>query len=565
MWVLPINNFAWNHYLVNIHEIMHVDILHQLLKGIVHRLKDWVQEYIKVRLGSGSRARKRSSDGARVDQSSWTTRLDDRFCQVPEIAGLRLFPHFSNVSQWTGNEQKALIRQIVPVVAPFLEAPAMQFTRAVVDFVLLAQYHSHDDNTLQYMENALLRMNLLKFAFEDFLSTNQYNYPKWHAMTHWTDSIRKFGSADGFDSAHFEAAHIYCYKVFYDLTNKRSDFEEQVLHHNTRRINMLAMDDLLIHRKRALLRQAAKDGHNNPADEKTNATSPARHMDLTPLRWIVTPKEEQRRKAMGLSHKHWRFACTVAYHTGIDDFVGALAIFVREERRRINIANSGQAGLASASRNRTMERPEADPSWVSNYFICVHASIRCWKAGMPESHEMEPEISEEVRCSPAWQKKVARGWRRDCVWVQEYDPSDPTRSKKAESLKGRLPGELQIVITVIDEGNLDDRGKASRYTGAFIELFGLKDGGRHNNRHGMIEVQRAHSATKDNIRSLARRRFYRLNLVQRSAHLVPAGRSKPGTYYVNPYVDWDSYNSIYDPNFATSDLEIAARLARNRA
>lgn len=104
-------------------------------------------------------------------------------------------------------------------------------------------------------------------------------------------------------------------------------------------------------------------------------------------------------------------------------------------------------------------------------------------------------------------------------------------------MKDYLPGELQIVITVIDEGNLDDRGKATRYAGAFIELFRLKDGWRYNNRHGMIEVQRVDLPAKDNVRSLARRCFYGLNLVQRSAHLVPAGRSKQGIYYVNPYVD----------------------------
>ena len=63
-----------------------------------------------------------------------------------------------------------------------------------------------------------------------------------------------------------------------------------------------------------------------------------------------------------------------------------------------------------------------------------------------------------------------------------------------------------------------------------VELFRLKDGGR-DNRHGMIEVQRADSPPKDNVRSLARRRFYGLNLVQRNVHLVPTGRSKPSTYY----------------------------------
>ena len=93
------------------------------------------------------------------------------------------------------------------------------------------------------------------------------------------------------------------------------------------------------------------------------------------------------------------------------------------------------------------------------------------------------------------------------------------------------------MITVIDEGNLDYRAKTTRYAGAFVELFRLKDSWRHNNRHGMIEVQRADLPAKDNIQSLSPRCFYGLNLVQQSAHLVPAGRGKPGIYYVNPYID----------------------------
>jgi hypothetical protein len=55
--------------------------------------------------------------------------------------------------------------------------------------------------------------------------------------------------------------------------------------------------------------------------------------------------------------------------------------------------------------------------------------------------------------------------------------------------------------------------EVTRYTGAFVELFRLKDGWRHNNRHGMIEVQRADLPAKDNIQSLFRQRFYGLNLV----------------------------------------------------
>ena len=37
-WVHPVKNFAWRHELVNIHEAMIVDVLHQLLKEMVMHL-----------------------------------------------------------------------------------------------------------------------------------------------------------------------------------------------------------------------------------------------------------------------------------------------------------------------------------------------------------------------------------------------------------------------------------------------------------------------------------------------------------------------------------------------
>jgi hypothetical protein len=50
------------------------------------------------------------------------------------------------------------------------------------------------------------------------------------------------------DSSHFEAAHKYLIKAFWDRTNKYKDeFEQQILHHNIRLTNVLAMVDYFNH------------------------------------------------------------------------------------------------------------------------------------------------------------------------------------------------------------------------------------------------------------------------------------------------------------------------------
>jgi hypothetical protein len=94
-------------------------------------------------------------------------------------------------------------------------------------------------------------------------------------------------------------------------------------------------------------------------------------MNLIPLRWNITLEEGRRRRPMGLSHKHWRFASAVAHHTGINNFEDALAVFAWGERRRIHLANS----------SRAMERPEADPSWVST---TLFAFMRPFAVRRPE-------------------------------------------------------------------------------------------------------------------------------------------------------------------------------------
>ena len=45
---------------------------------------------------------------------------------------------------------------------------AIQCTQAILDFTMLAQCISHDDETLRYMEHALYRLKKTKIAFEHY-------------------------------------------------------------------------------------------------------------------------------------------------------------------------------------------------------------------------------------------------------------------------------------------------------------------------------------------------------------------------------------------------------------
>ncbi len=50
-----------------------------------------------------------------------------------------------------------MVKQLIAVTTPLLihNAPkAIQCARAILDFMMLAQYDSYDDKTLRYMEHA---------------------------------------------------------------------------------------------------------------------------------------------------------------------------------------------------------------------------------------------------------------------------------------------------------------------------------------------------------------------------------------------------------------------------
>ena len=81
--------------------------------------------------------------------------LDKRFRRVLQFTSLKLFKEFSWVKQWIGVEQKAIIRQLIPILAPLLsvkELAAMHCAQAFVDFILIAQYKTHNNKTLHYIK-----------------------------------------------------------------------------------------------------------------------------------------------------------------------------------------------------------------------------------------------------------------------------------------------------------------------------------------------------------------------------------------------------------------------------
>ncbi|KAH4204148.1 hypothetical protein HBH42_010660 [Parastagonospora nodorum] len=127
---------------------------------------------------------------------------------------------------------EAIIQQLIAVVSPLFisKAPfALHFIRAVCDLVTLAQYKSHNEDTLAYIQGALERINIFKEEFQVYQRTleeeKNFNYSK--AL----DSICT--------KANSKAYYITIVKQFYSITNKK-EYILQICLHNSQKIALLA-------------------------------------------------------------------------------------------------------------------------------------------------------------------------------------------------------------------------------------------------------------------------------------------------------------------------------------
>lgn len=116
----------------NVHRGITSDILHMLLQGIVKHLVEW----LTAMMGSAE--------------------LDARFRALPPASGVRHFTNgISGLVNISGNEHREIAKQLVVCLIGRAPPPAIQATRALIDFVELAQYRSHTTSSLGYLIQAL--------------------------------------------------------------------------------------------------------------------------------------------------------------------------------------------------------------------------------------------------------------------------------------------------------------------------------------------------------------------------------------------------------------------------
>ncbi|KAJ3717386.1 hypothetical protein C8R42DRAFT_587036 [Lentinula raphanica] len=188
----------------DIHFSITPDVLHQLYQGVLKHLISWCQDI----LGSHE--------------------LDRRIRCLPPSFGVR---HFKNgitaLSQISGSERKNMGKILLGcLVGSSMPRQALTAVRAILDFIYLAQYSTHDEDTLSYMTDALNLWHKNKTAFIDIGVHDDLNIPKFHSLQHYVEMIRFFGCTDNYNTEMFERLHIDFAKKGWRASNKREEFPQ---------------------------------------------------------------------------------------------------------------------------------------------------------------------------------------------------------------------------------------------------------------------------------------------------------------------------------------------------
>ena len=114
----------------------------------------------------------------------------------------------------------------LPIPDGQVSQQVLAVVRALLDFLYLAQLPAHTSAGLARMEDALSHYHSNKDVFIDLGIREHFNMPKIHSLTHYTTSIRLFGTTDNYNTEQTEQLHIDTTKDAYDATNHKDEYSQ---------------------------------------------------------------------------------------------------------------------------------------------------------------------------------------------------------------------------------------------------------------------------------------------------------------------------------------------------
>jgi hypothetical protein len=188
------------------------DILHQLLQGMVRHVIKWL---IKI---YGSMA------------------IDSRCKAMPPNHKITLFTKgITTLSRVSGQEHKRMCAILLgliidlPLPSALNSSRLIKAVRALLDFLYLARFTSHTDETIRRLEDSLAAFHNNKAIFIDLGVREHFNIPKLHSLSHYVSSIRQFGTTDNYNTEQSERLHIDMAKDAYRAMNQKDEYSQMTI------------------------------------------------------------------------------------------------------------------------------------------------------------------------------------------------------------------------------------------------------------------------------------------------------------------------------------------------
>ncbi|KIJ10872.1 hypothetical protein PAXINDRAFT_50258, partial [Paxillus involutus ATCC 200175] len=187
--------------------------------------------------------------------------------------------HFQNgittIKQWTGTEHKEMQKAVVGLLAGAVPDRVLTVARALLDFSYFAWLRVHTEASLTELDTALATFHSHKDVFIKLEVHNYFNILKIYQLSHYIQSIRLYGSLDGFNTELSEHLHINFAKDAYQSSNKHNYKEQMVL--------WLQRQEAIVLHMAVLLWLCNKHASTTSADPKDSELSDTESVEDEPL------------------------------------------------------------------------------------------------------------------------------------------------------------------------------------------------------------------------------------------------------------------------------------------
>ena len=148
-------------------------------------------------------------------------------------------------------------------------------------------------------------------------------------MTHYTEHICKYDTADNVNTEHNEVTYKYLIKVYFNQINKQKIFQQQLLLHNTHCLNLLTIKDIILH-------SSTRDSQTSHNAMTASVIKLSWVYQLKKLQSLLRRSETSLIQSVKLNLKMW---CSVSTLTDIFDILSlldALTDFVKKHQNAMN-------------------------------------------------------------------------------------------------------------------------------------------------------------------------------------------------------------------------------------